>query len=335
MLSKILPLLIFSIATMTVSVVNARELSSQDRIVFLGDSITQAGIEPGGYVDLVKQSLLESTDLKGIEVLGAGISGNRVPDIEARLQRDVLDKKPTLVVIYIGINDVWHSQQGKGTPIEAYEAGLRRVIAAIQKAEARVVLCTPSVIGEKASGKNPLDAMLEEYSAISRRVAAESKAELLDLQHLFRLRLSELNTQDTDAGVLTTDGVHLNPAGNAFVAEQMLKFLRGGSSTAARSSSEMVRHVVLFKFKPVPQAEVDEVITAFKALPSKINAIAEFECGTDMSTENRAQGFTHCFLVTFRDATGRDAYLIHPAHQEFVQLAGPRIEDVLVFDFVR
>ena len=95
----------------------------------------------------------------------------------------------------------------------------------------------------------------------------------------------------------------------------------------------MVRHVVLFKFKGVPQAEIDEVVTAFKALPSKIAEIAEFEFGTDMSTENRAKGFTHAFLVTFHNAAGRDTYLTHPAHQDFVKIAGPRIEDVLVFDF--
>ncbi len=52
-----------------------------------------------------------------------------------------------------------------------------------------------------------------------------------------------------------------------------------------------------------------------------------------ISVENKAAGFTHGFLVTFRDEKGREVYLPHPAHQEFVKLVGPRIENVLVFDY--
>ena len=89
-----------------------------DRIVFLGDSITQAGVGPKGYVTLIKNALAD----KGATVIGAGISGNKVPDIQGRLQKDVLDKKPTLVVVYIGINDVWHGQDNpaRGTSKEKF-----------------------------------------------------------------------------------------------------------------------------------------------------------------------------------------------------------------------
>ena len=93
-----------------------KPLNKGERIVFLGDSITQAGAGEGGYVTLVKEALARQYPDLGIEVIGAGISGNRVPDLEARLDRDVIQKKPTLVVIYIGINDVWHSQNGRGRP---------------------------------------------------------------------------------------------------------------------------------------------------------------------------------------------------------------------------
>jgi len=98
--------------------------------------------------------------------------------------------------------------------------------------------------------------------------------------------------------------------------------------------AKLLRHVVLFKFKDDVSAEqVQEVVAAFAALPKKIDAIAGFEHGTDVSVEEKSQGFTHCFVVTFRDAKGRDAYLPHPAHQEFVKLVGPRIDKVLVFDY--
>ena len=95
-----------------------------------------------------------------------------------------------------------------------------------------------------------------------------------------------------------------------------------------------LRHVVLFKFKPeVTKAQVQEVVDAFAALPKKIDTISDFEWGTDVSVEMKAEGFSHCFVVSFADAKARDAYLPHAAHAEFVKLVGPRIEKVLVFDY--
>jgi lysophospholipase L1-like esterase len=305
-----------------------------DRIVFLGDSITQAGAGPGGYVTGFKQAIAEKHKDKQVEVIGAGISGNRVPDLEKRLERDVLSKKPTVVVIYIGINDVWHSQQGRGTPLDQFEAGLRRIVTAIQKTGARVVLCTPSVIGEKTDGSNPLDKMLEEYSSVSRQVATESKSQLLDLRKAFQEHLKQHNPQNLEKGVLTTDGVHLNAAGNQFVADQMLAAFHGPATQASGTSNRVLRHVVLFKFKAdVTPTQVQEVIDEFRKLADKIETVQGFEWGTDVSPEKLADGFTHCFFVTFADEKGRDAYLPHPAHQEFVNIAKPRLDKVLVVDY--
>lgn len=106
------------------------------------------------------------------------------------------------------------------------------------------------------------------------------------------------------------------------------------SEASAAEPEKLLRHVVLFKFKDdATPAQVEQVIAAFKGLPKKIDAIHAFEYGTDVSIENRAAGFTHCFLVTFRDEAGRDAYLPHPAHQEFVKLVGPVLDKVLVVDY--
>lgn len=196
--------------------------SNGERIVFFGDSITEMGAAPGGYVSLVKDSLARSS-AGTIEVLGAGISGNRVPDLLARIDRDVIARNPTLTVIYIGINDVWHWQSfNKGTPKAEYESGLKELITKIQSAGSRLILCTPSVIGEKRAGTNAMDTMLAEYAAISRSVARATGAELCDLQAAFADYLRTHNPQDAESGILTTDGVHLNTAGNRFVAEQML-----------------------------------------------------------------------------------------------------------------
>jgi len=96
-----------------------------------------------------------------------------------------------------------------------------------------------------------------------------------------------------------------------------------------------LRHVVLFAFKEGTTPEqVKTIEDAFRALPGKIPTIVDFEWGTDVSVENLADGFTHCFLVSFKDAEGRKAYLPHPAHLAFVAVLKPHLEKVLVIDFV-
>src|SRR3954468_20534279 len=176
------------------------KLKKGDRIVFLGDSITQAGAGPKGYVTLVRTALQEKAKDLGVEVIGAGISGNKVPDLQRRVEKDVIAKKPTLVVIYIGINDVWHGEKNpaNGTSPEKFEAGLKEIIGKIKDAGARVVLCTPSVIGEKKS--NTLDAKLDEYSEISRKVAKDTGSQLCDLRKAFRDHLDKHNEADKESG---------------------------------------------------------------------------------------------------------------------------------------
>lgn len=200
-------------------------LKKGDKIVFLGDSITQGGGGPKGYVTLIKNALNEKHKDLGIEVVNAGISGNKVPDLQRRLDKDVISKKPTLVVIYIGINDVWHGLNDpvKGTSKEKFEEGLREIIGKIQSAGARVVLCTPTVIGEKTGGANKADSRLDEYSDISRKIAKELKLPLCDLRKAFVDNLKESNKENKERGVLTSDTVHLNEGGNKVVAETMLK----------------------------------------------------------------------------------------------------------------
>lgn len=314
---------------------NAQEvLKKGARIVFLGDSITQAGARPGGYVSILKKEIETSYPDQEIEVIGAGISGNKVPDLQKRLQKDVLDKKPTCVVIYIGINDVWHSQSGRGTPIEKFESGLIDIITKIKGAGSDVVLCTPSVIGEKVQTPNPLDKMLNEYSAISRKVAKAQQLKLIDLRRQFRGFLQQHNPLDRPSGILTSDTVHLNPAGNDFVAEQMLRGLGHDKYRASKAASVM-QHIVLFQFKDsVSAEEIAKIESEFGRLKDKIKEIIGYEAGTNVSPENLDQGFTHAFVVTFKDAAARDRYLPHKAHKEFVALLDGKIEKVLVIDFV-
>ncbi|MBK9138531.1 MAG: Dabb family protein [Verrucomicrobia bacterium] len=94
-------------------------------------------------------------------------------------------------------------------------------------------------------------------------------------------------------------------------------------------------HMVSFKFKPeATPAQIKEVETAFAALKKQIPQIVSFEWGTNVSPEGLDKGFTHGFILTFKNAADRDAYLVHPDHKKFGALVGPVLADVFVVDFV-
>jgi hypothetical protein len=95
-----------------------------------------------------------------------------------------------------------------------------------------------------------------------------------------------------------------------------------------------LRHVVLFKFKDgTTEADVQKVVDAFTALPSKIDVIQSIEWGTNNSPEGLDQGFTHCFFLTFASEEDRAIYLPHPDHKEFGSILGPHLDKVLVVDY--
>lgn len=202
-------------------------LGKGERIVFLGDSITQGGGGAKGYVTLVSKKVQEDHKDFDIKTFNAGISGNKVPNLQQRLEKDVLSRKPTLVIVYIGINDVWHGENNpkNGTSPEKFEEGMKDVVGRCLKAGARVLVCTPTVIGELPGGANKMDAKLDQFAKISRGVAAEMKVPLCDLRQAFAEYLEKNNTEKKSRGVLTGDGVHLSEAGNRLVAETILKHL--------------------------------------------------------------------------------------------------------------
>lgn len=122
----------------------------------------------------------------------------------------------------------------------------------------------------------------------------------------------------------------------AFVAVTVTSLFNGTQTSAQPKEAvkKMLRHVVLFKFKDgTTKEQIKEIETAFGGLPSKIDTIRDFEWGTDVSPEGKSKGFTHCFFVTFADEKGRDAYLPHAAHKDFVKVIGPHVADVCVVDF--
>lgn len=106
-------------------------------------------------------------------------------------------------------------------------------------------------------------------------------------------------------------------------------------TTTAQAADGPYRHVVLFKFKDSASKEqIKKVEEEFVALKSKIDTIVSLEWGTNVSPENHAEGFTHCFFVTFKDKSGVETYLPHPAHKAFGQVLHPILDKVIVVDYV-
>jgi lysophospholipase L1-like esterase len=195
------------------------------KILFFGDSITQMGVNKGGYIDRINKSITDRGLDKKYQLIGAGIGGNKVYDLYLRMEDDVLAKKPNVVAIYIGINDVWHKTSGVGTDIKKYEQFYVAIIRKLQKKKIRVVLCTPTVIGEKKNNANAQDADLNAYSDVIRRIATTYNCGLIDLRKAFADYELANNSSDKESGVLTTDRVHLNETGNQLVADEMIKGL--------------------------------------------------------------------------------------------------------------
>ncbi len=111
-------------------------------------------------------------------------------------------------------------------------------------------------------------------------------------------------------------------------------FVSEAADKSTREERKVLRHIVLYKFKEgLPAADVQKVIDTFAALPSKIDTIVDFEHGDNVSPEGKSEGLTHAFVVSFRDEAGRDAYLKHPAHLDYVDVVKNRREKVVVFDY--
>lgn len=197
------------------------------KVIFFGDSITQAGVAPDGYITLLQKMLLDNGKSSAFELIGAGIGGNKVYDLYLRLEDDVLSKKPGLVFIYVGINDVWHKKShGTGTDLNKFERFYDKIIDKIQAAGAQVIICTPTVVGERKGYLNELDGDLNRYAEAIRQIADRKKVELIDLRKEIIDYINAHSPEDKSAGILTTDGVHMNSEGNRFLAEQFYRFIR-------------------------------------------------------------------------------------------------------------
>ena len=195
------------------------------KVVFFGDSITEAGVKPHGFISL-DDSLLNTGGAPNYELIGAGVSGNKVYDLYLRMEEDVLAKSPDIVVIWVGVNDVWHKKMGTGTDADKFEKFYRALVKKFKVANAKVIVCTPATIGEKFDYSNEQDGDLNKYSNIIRKIAMDRQLTLVDLRADFEAFEKANNPNNLEKGILTEDGVHLNDAGNIFVAKLMAEGIR-------------------------------------------------------------------------------------------------------------
>lgn len=189
------------------------------KIAFLGDSITQRGWDlPNGYVRLVVAGLAGN----GINVtaIPAGVSGQKSHEMLGRVDQDVISKKPDWMLVSCGVNDVWHGE--KGVPLDQYKKNMAAIVDKVQAAGIKVMILTATVIGEDIDNGN--NQKLKAYNAFLKELATQKKCLLADLNADVQRALNILEKAGQQRGqMLTLDGVHMKPQGDAVMARGVLK----------------------------------------------------------------------------------------------------------------
>jgi len=223
-MKKLLSLVILVVVSM------AFTPQKKTKVIFFGDSITELGVKKDKYVGYIVRmdSMLKAVKKDDqYELIGSGISANKVYDLYLRLEEDVLGKNPDIVVIYVGVNDVWHKTLlGTGTDPDKFEKFYTAILRKLKERNIKAILCTPAVVGEKTDMSNPLDGDLNRYSNIIRDIAKKNDLPLVDLRQKFLDYNNTNNPENKEKDILTYDRVHLNAKGNQLVADAMWKAIK-------------------------------------------------------------------------------------------------------------
>jgi len=202
----------------------------KSKVIFFGDSITELGVKEKpykGYILGVKDLCKAENKEANYDFYGSGVSGNKVYDLYLRLDEDVLAKNPDLVIIYVGVNDVWHKTLlGTGTDADKFEKFYQAILNKLKDRGIKAMICTPAVVGEKTDMSNSLDGELNKYSNIIRGIAKKNNLPFIDLRKKYLDYLKEHNPDNEEKGILTYDRVHMNDKGNLFLAEIMWKAIK-------------------------------------------------------------------------------------------------------------
>ena len=213
----------------------ARGPAAGSVILFQGDSITDCGrdrmvTDPNranalatGYPLLIAAELLRARPEAGLRIFNRGVSGNTVPDLDARWQADALDLRADILSILIGVNDIWHKLNGNYTgTVEQYETGYGALLDRTRQAlpGVRLIVLEPFVLRTGAV----TDAWFPEFDqrrAVAARVAERTGATFVRLHGLFE-RLS----REAPPAYWAADGVHPTVAGHGVIARAWLETVR-------------------------------------------------------------------------------------------------------------
>lgn len=198
------------------------KLKAGDQIIAMGDSITQAG----GYLRVMDAVFAQQyPNLKIPGIVNVGIGGQKAEDMVKRFEKDVVSKKPAVVTINVGINDVWHRMDKPHDEevLKEYARNVERMVKMAQNAKIRVYLVSPTIIEEdpKAEG----NVRLAKYIAAGKDIARRNKCEYVDLHALFLKAIEQNARKAKGKRFLTTDGVHMLPPGDTLMAAGILRAL--------------------------------------------------------------------------------------------------------------
>ena len=216
-------------------------IKPNDIILFQGDSITECGRsrdaanKPNdhgalglGYAMMAAAQLLSSNPSGGLQFFNRGVSGNRIVDLYARIKCDLINLKPNLVSILIGVNDTWHEHGNQnGVEVPKYERFYRHLLdeVIVCLPGVKFVLCEPFVL-ECGVVTNEWIVEINQRREVVDKLAQEYGATLVRFQTLFDQAVKE-----APPSYWAADGVHPTAAGHMLMAQAWLKQVGGLSST--------------------------------------------------------------------------------------------------------
>ena len=311
-----------------------------DTLAFLGDSITQQGQgSPDGYVNLVLRSLA----LEGVYVnpVKAGISGNKSNDMLARLDRDVLSRKPKVMTLSCGVNDVWHHDWNKGVSLEDYKKNISAIFDKCAASNCQVVVLTATMFEKPEMEKFKHNVMVAPYNEWLREEAKRRGYPVADLNADMWKAHAE-----NPAVKLTVDGVHMRPEGNRLMARGVLRALGMAEDRVATFDWENWKPVwVLCRFDLKPDAnnkaeylaKTKEVLGAVRAEPGCCEYRLLGDAKTDWDKPQRFGDNTLWMLEKWLSVRELQAHLATPHMKKFGPSVAPMrtsssfhvLEDVL------
>ena len=193
------------------------------RILFQGDSITDAGSYGKEYPNLTGYTAYTAELIgEGHEYINRGISGNRAVDVLDRYDRDILDVRPDIMTMLIGINDVWRRfDSGLYESAETYGEYLREILKKTREdlPDTKIILMEPYLL--PAPDKKYFRPALAEFIEVARDIAVEYADAYIPLDGLFALERMTTPWEE-----LSADGVHPNIYGVQRIADVLTEKIR-------------------------------------------------------------------------------------------------------------